>query len=103
MRINALAEATQLTAATLERTLETLSQSGVVSRHPGPQGAWFLTHWPETFALLNSARVLGVALQATDDHLSEEEGSLFARLEEARGAAPAARRGQRKNEEEDDG
>lgn len=91
----ALATATKLSPSTVERTLETLSQANVVSRRPGTQGAWYATHWHETLALFDAGRMLGVAIQGTEDHLDEEERDLFRSLEEAGEAAPAAKRGRR--------
>src|SRR5690349_15329223 len=90
-----LVKATQLSGPGLERTLETLSQAGIVGRRPGAQGAWFITHWHETFAVLNASRVLGVALQGSEDRLDDEERSLFDQLEQAGGASPAVKRGRR--------
>lgn len=89
----ALAKFTELSAATLERTLETLSQASVVSRRPGTQGAWYVVHWPETFAVFKAARQLAVAIQGSEDRASEDERELFARLEAAGGAAAPAARG----------
>jgi DNA-binding IscR family transcriptional regulator len=93
MTTNTLASATNLTPAMAERTLETLSQASLVSRKPGPQGAWYLTHWPETLAFFDAARVLGVAIQGSEDRSVEDERDLFSRLHEAGGPAEAAKRG----------
>ncbi len=100
MTTNSLSRATHLTTSTLEPALETLSQAGLVSRHPGPQGAWFIAQWQETFAVLNAARVLGVALQGSEDHSAEAERSLFAQLEDAGGPSAAAKRGRPRAEED---
>lgn len=95
MTTAALADATNLSPSTLERTLETLSQANLVSRRPGTQGAWFVTHWHDTLALFDRARMLGVAIQGSEDRLDEEERNLFRDLEDAGGAAPPAKRGRR--------
>lgn len=91
----ALGRRTKLSAQTLERTLEVLSQGGLVERLSGTQGAWHVTHWPETFAVLRAARQLGVALAGSDDRAAAVEGELLDRLERAGGPSPAARRGGR--------
>jgi hypothetical protein len=62
----------------------------VVARRPGTQGAWFITHWPETLAVLDAARVLGVAIQGSEDGLGEDERTLFAQLGEG-GRSAASR------------
>jgi DNA-binding IscR family transcriptional regulator len=103
MTTAALANATKISPSTIERTLETLSQANLVSRRPGTQGAWFITHWHETLALLDAARLLGVAIQGSEDHLDEQERTLFRSLEEAGAAAPAAKRGRRPSGAEDGG
>jgi DNA-binding MarR family transcriptional regulator len=92
----ALGRRTRIAAQTLERALETLSQAGLVDRMPGTQGAWFVTHWPETFALLTAARTLGIALAGTDDRAEADEAELFDRLRGAGAATPAATRGGRR-------
>jgi hypothetical protein len=51
--------------------------------------------------LFDRVRLLGVAIAGTEDRLDDDERTLFGRLEEARGAAPAAKRGRRT--EADDG
>jgi hypothetical protein len=89
----ALRRRTKLASQTLDHTLETLAQAGIVERLPGSQGAWHVTHWPETLALLLSARRLAVALAGSDDHAAGLEQEMLARLEEAGSARPAARRG----------
>jgi DNA-binding IscR family transcriptional regulator len=94
-----LAFKTRLSTSTLERTLETLSQGSLVSRRPGTQGSWFVVQWPETLALLDAARLLGVAIQGSEDHLDGVERALFERLQQAGGSAPAARRGRRPSSE----
>jgi DNA-binding IscR family transcriptional regulator len=93
MTTNSLAHATDLTPAIVNATLEALSQASLVSRKAGPQGAWFLTHWPETLAFFDAARVLGVAIQGSEDRFVDEEQSLFSRLHEAGRPAEAAKRG----------
>ncbi|MGH2948243.1 MAG: hypothetical protein ACRDPC_18645 [Solirubrobacteraceae bacterium] len=97
---SSLAEITKVGRQSLEQTLETLSQASIVSRHPGAQGAWFIVHWPETFKLLDTARLLGVAIQGSEDRSGDEVRELFARLEQAGGAAAAAKRGRPKNPED---
>lgn len=91
-----LRQETKLAAQSLERTLEMLSQSGLIERMPGTQGAWRVTHWPETFAVLTTARRLSVALAGSDDAAAEHEAELFARLDQAGGARIAAQRGGRR-------
>ena len=87
---------TKLAAQTLEGTLEVLSQGGLIERLPGSQGAWRVTHWPETFAVLRAARQLSFALAGTDDAAAERERELFNRLDQAGAARPAAKRGGRR-------
>jgi DNA-binding IscR family transcriptional regulator len=94
-----LAERTKLSVAATERTLETLAQGSIVSRRPGSQGAWYVVHWPETFAVLDAARRLSIAVKGTEEHDDRAEGEAFASLEAARGAAPAVRRGRRRGHE----
>jgi DNA-binding HxlR family transcriptional regulator len=89
----ALRTKSRLAAQTLDHTLEVLSQAGLVERLPGSQGAWHLTHWPETLAVLRASRTLAVALAGTDDHASEHEAGRLDRLEGAGCARGAARRG----------
>jgi hypothetical protein len=95
-----LVEVTKIGGQSLDQTLEILSQASVISRHPGTQGAWFIVHWLETFAVLNTTRLLGVAIQGSEDHADAEERELFARLDEAGGAAAAAKRGRPKSTDE---
>jgi DNA-binding HxlR family transcriptional regulator len=95
MTTSGLVDATKLSVQTLDRTLETLSQGSVVSRRTGTQGAWYIVHWPETFAVLDAVRRLSVAIAGTEEHLDREEAAAFMRLEEAGGAVAAARRGRR--------
>lgn len=92
-----LGRKTKLAAQTLERTLETLAQGGLIERQPGSQGAWRVTHWPETFAVFVAARRLAVALSGSDDRAAELEADLLDRLERAGGPEPAARRGGRRD------
>jgi len=100
MTTNRLAAATQLTPSAVERTLETVSQAGLVSREPGPQGAWSVTHWPETLAFFIAARRLGIAIAGSEDRLDDDEQTLFSKLEDAGGAAEATKRGRRAAEGE---
>src|SRR4051812_1534327 len=95
-----LVEITKFGRQSLKQTLEVLSQAGIVSRHQGAQGAWFVTHWPETFAILATTRRLGVAILGSDDHADTEERGLFDRLDSAGRAAPAAKRGRPKSDGE---
>lgn len=90
---SSLSAVTKLSPAAIERELETLSQGSVVSRRPGGQGAWFITHWPETFAVLGATRRLAVAIAGSEEHMASREGEQFDRLEQAGGAAAAAKRG----------
>src|SRR5687768_5338555 len=93
MTTSNLSKTTSLSLQTVESTIEVLSQASVVSRRPGSQGAWFVLHWPETFALLDTARKLGVAIQGSEDRSTDDERELFDRFEGVGGAAPAAARG----------
>lgn len=97
--ISSLSTVTKLSVATLERELELLSQGSVVSRRAGVQGAWYISHWPETFALLQAARRLGIAIAGSEEHADSQELELFERLEGAGRAAEAARRGRRREGE----
>ena len=97
---SALSATTKLSTGTLERELEALSQGSVVSRRPGGQGAWYVPHWPETFAVLQAARRLGIAIAGSEDHADGREQEQFARLEQAGGAAAAAKRGRRPQDED---
>ena len=95
MTISGLSSATNLSVPTLERVLETLSQASVVSRRAGTQGAWYLLHWPETLAMLDAVRRLGVAIGGSEEHADASERQAFADMEQAGGAAAATRRGRR--------
>jgi transcription initiation factor IIE alpha subunit len=95
MTTSTLSEATKLSVQTVERVLETLSQGSVVSRRTGSQGAWYVLHWPETLAVLDSARRLSIAIAGNEEHLDRYETETFMRLGAATKAAPAARRGRR--------
>lgn len=95
-----LGHKTKLATGTLAQTLEMLAQAGLIERRPGTQGAWRVSLWPETLAVLSAARRLAIALAGVDEHASADERELLVRLEEAGGAIPAARRG---GSREDDG
>jgi hypothetical protein len=97
---SALSVATKLSTGALERELEALSQGSVVSRRPGGQGAWYIAHWPETFAILQATRQLGIAIAGSEDHADGRERELFVRLEQAGGAAAAAKRGRRSQDDD---
>lgn len=92
---SSLSAVTKLSPATVERELETLSQGSVISRRPGGQGAWYIVHWPETFAVLEAVRRLGIAVAGSEEYADGCERELFGRLEKAGGAAAAAKRGRR--------
>jgi DNA-binding HxlR family transcriptional regulator len=89
----ALRRETKLAAQTLEHTLETLSQAGLLERLPGSQGAWHLTQWPEVLAVIRAARRLAIALAGSDDHEAAREAELLDRLDQAAGPRQAAKRG----------
>jgi DNA-binding IscR family transcriptional regulator len=89
----ALRAQTKLAAQTLEHTLETLSQAGLVERLPGSQGAWHLTHWPETLGVFRAARRLAVALAGSDDNAAEREAEQLERFDQVGSARAAAKRG----------
>jgi DNA-binding IscR family transcriptional regulator len=92
-----LAEVTKVGRQSIDQTLEILSQASIVSRRAGAQGAWFIVHWPETFKLFDTARLLGVAVQGSEDRSDDEIREIFARLEQAGTAAAAAKRGRPKH------
>jgi hypothetical protein len=98
---SSLSAATKLSPATVERVLETLSQGSMVSRRPGGQGAWYILHWPETFAVLEAARRLGIAVTGSDEHAGNQERERFARLEQAGCAGAATPRGKRAQNEDE--
>lgn len=96
----ALADATKLSVPAFERALEPLVQGSVVSRRSGMQGAWYLERWPETFAILDAARRLTVAIKGTEERIDNQEDELFAYLEMTGGAASAVKRGRRAQDQD---
>jgi DNA-binding IscR family transcriptional regulator len=97
---SALSQATKLSVPTAERVLEVLSQGSLVARHPGAQGAWYVVHWPETLAVLETARRLGIAITGTEDRVDRHEEEFFNRLDQAGAAVAPVKRGRRRDEDD---